>query len=65
MLRDAPMAAMRKLCRSICEAEGPQFWTGFDVDPSILNFYALGNGERVLKLYTKVSDGTVHFGMAE
>lgn len=26
MLRDATMAAMRNLCRSICEAEGRQLW---------------------------------------
>ena len=56
--------SFKALQRSIDISGERQLRAGFDAGPSILNFYTLRNGERVLKVYTKVSGGTVHFGMA-
>ena len=46
-------------------SNGGQHWAGFDTGPCYLDLHAFGNGKRIFKIDTQISNCTIHLGVPE
>ena len=58
------MSASGTLHRSDPNLSRRQLWAAHVGGPTVLDFNGFGNGQGILKFYTKVSIRTVHLGVA-